>query len=304
MEHWSGGYPTRPGQEPLRKLGAYEMEAVLGQGAVATVYRARWKNQRTVAIKVLHPAAAAQPHIREALFREYRLLARLHHPGIVQALDAGEMEGRIYLAMELIEGENLDSFLTRVKSMGEEAAIDITRQVADALHYVHEHQIVHRDIKPGNIILTRLSRAILFDFGAALDLQAVGDEDFQGIFGTPSFVAPEQIRGDRTIDGRADLYSLGVVLYRMVTGRRPFYGSRSEVLEAHLHKPPPPPSQFTYITPELEEIIRKALAKDPADRFQTGAELSAALAAVKLVPPPRSDLSQRLLGWLRDAVNP
>jgi serine/threonine protein kinase len=290
-------YATQPQFKPLRQLGPYQLDAVLGIGATAAVYRARRGDGQMLALKVLHQEAMNDAPVRQAFQREARLLLRLRHPGIITALDSGQFDGRFYLALALVDGPTLDEFLGQTKKVGEQVTIDVGVQVAAALHYLHEQNVVHRDIKPANILLQNQRRAILFDFGAALDRnteQAIPGE----VFGTPAFLAPEQARGDAEIDGRADIYGLGVTLYRMVTGRKPFYGSRLEVLEAQVLTPPPRPSSFGYVSPELEAAILRALAKDTAERFQSGAEMAAALEAARSAEPP-PELPRRLLGWLR-----
>ncbi len=288
-----------PGQLPANRFGSYQIEGVLGEGAVARVYRAKDSRGRTVALKVLTPAAAAQRHLRALFQLEYRTLTRLRHRGIIQVYDAGDVNGVPYLAMELVVGETLEDFLLRSKTIGEAAAIDIIRQIAQALDYLHEQGFVHRDIKTSNIMLTRDGRALLFDFGTVFEIGNPPEHEI-GIYGTPAFLAPEQIVPDQPVDGRADLYALGIVLYRMLSGRKPFYGGRSEVLDAHVNEPPPPPSEFHWVSPELESIILKAIAKKPEDRFQTGQELVDALTSARLEPePPKPELAQRLFGWLR-----
>jgi serine/threonine-protein kinase len=290
--------------QPGQAVGGYQIEAVLGSGGVADVYRARTASGEQVVLKVLNRTAAAQAKIRLLFRQEYELVARLRHPGVVQMLGTGQIETYPYIAMPFVEGETLEAFLVKHPKLGEAASVDIGRQLATTLDYVHSQGIVHRDLKPGNVLLTQDGRALLFDFGTALNLRS-GAIDEGGIYGTPAFLAPEQVRNSATVDGRADLYSLGVLLYRMVSGRKPFYGGRSEVLEAHLHEPPPPPSEFAYVSPELEAVILKTLAKTPAERFQSGAELAAALMAVHLVDPPeRVPLSRRLLQWLRGTPAP
>jgi serine/threonine protein kinase len=249
--------------------------------------------------------AANQPNLRRLFRNEYQLAARLRHPGIVQVYEMGEIDGHPYIAMMLVQGMTLEAYLAANPKLGETASVEIGRQVALALDYVHEQGIVHRDLKPANILISNDGRAYLFDFGASLNRRTAAPEEFHGIYGTPAFLAPEQIRSSADLDGRADLYSLGVILYRMVSGRKPFYGSRNEVLEAHLQEAPPPPSKFAYVSPELEAVILKAIAKDPADRFQSGAKLAAALQAAKLEPPPeRLPIGQRILEWFRGAPAP
>ena len=301
------GYRGQPPEQPLQRLGPYQIESVLGQGAAAMVYRARRPDGSIVALKVLHRAAGADAKIRDAFQHEAKILLKLNLPGIVRALDAGQMDGHYYMTLALIGGQTVDALLLRQKKLGEVPTIDIGMQVANTLDYLHGQRIVHRDIKPGNILLNERSRALLFDFGAAIDLNS--EEPIAGqVYGTPAFLAPEQARGDATIDGRADIYALGGTLYRMISVRKPFYGTRGELLEAHLTAAPPRPSQFAYVSPALETVILKALAKAPVDRFQSGAEFAAALDATRNAtepePSPSQELPQRLLHWLRSAITP
>ena len=301
------GYRGQPPEQPLKQLGPYRIESALGQGAAATVYRARRPDGSTVALKVLHRAAGSNVRVREAFQREAKIMLKLNHPGIVRALDAGQTDGHFFVALALVNGETVEALLSRQKKLGEAPAIDLCVQVANALDYLHRQRIIHRDIKPGNILLNERSRAILFDFGAAIDLNV--EQPAPGeVYGTPAFLAPEQARGDAVIDGRADIYALGVTLYRMVAGRKPFYGSRSELLEAHLLTPPPRPSQFAYVSPALESVILTALAKHPDDRYQSGAELANALEEARRsseqASPANQELPRRLLHWLRSAIAP
>jgi len=292
-----GSNGMQPPPRLLQRLGGYAIDAVLGQGAVAVVYRARSAQGRVVALKVMTEMAAAQPKIRTMFQNEYRITSRLQHPGVVQVREAGTIEGHFFIAMDLVAGKTLQEFQSKEKGLGETLAINLARQLAGTLDYVHQQQVVHRDLKPSNIFVTQDGRALIFDFGTALDLRAPTAAEASGIYGTPGFVAPEQIRNGNAVDGRADLYSLGAVFYRMITGRRPFYGTREDVLDAHLHTPPPPPSTLGYVSPELELILLKLLAKDPAARYQNGAALIQALEQIHLQTPPES-APQRLLRWL------
>ena len=302
MSYAPGGSAGTAPLNPDQRFGPYQIEKALGAGALAVVYRARMPDGRLVALKVLKPEVSSQGKLRQLFRNEYELTARLRHPGLVEVFDAGEIDGHPYIAMALVQGPTLEEYLARHKTLGETASIKIARQIALTLDYIHEHGIIHRDLKPANILISNEGRALLFDFGAALNSKVPPVTKVEGIYGTPAFLAPEQIRDSQAVDGRADLYSLGVILYRMVSGRKPFYGSRSDLLEAHLHQPPPPPSEFAYVSPQFEALILKALAKDPAQRFQSGAELAKALDEVQLTPPPaRTGISQRILGWLRGA---
>ena len=285
------------------QLGRYRILEPLGEGATAVVYRAQDLTGRQVALKALNFMAASQPHLRTCFEMEYRTLARLRHPGILRVYDAGEANGRLFIAMELIQGGTLEEFLQRAKAIGEVAAIDIARQVAEALDYLHSTGHVHRDVKLSNILLGPAGRTVLFDFGTVYNIHNPTD-NAQGIYGTPAFLAPEQIRAEGTPDGRSDLYSLGIVLYMMVAGRRPFYGSREEVLEAHLSQEPPPPSVFRWVSPELEQVILKALAKQPEERYESGEAFALALREVEVeTETPKPRLATRLRAWL-DTVRP
>lgn len=289
---------------PMQHFGPYQIERKLGEGAVSVVYSARGQDGRQVALKVLSPGAASQPRIRRLFRQEYQILSRLHSPGIVPVYEYGEQEGRPYIAMALITGNTLEDFLANNKIIGEMAALTIAQQIAVTLDYIHTQGVVHRDLKPANILINQERRALLFDFGAALDRQMAGQEE-EGIYGTPSFLAPEQIRNQTTVDGRADLYALGIILYRMVSGRRPFYGSRQEILDAHLQETPSKPSKFGYVSAETEAVILKAIAKNAEHRYQTGAEFAAALEEAKSSAPPleNSSFPQRILQWFRGAPN-
>lgn len=300
MSYSLNGYAGADILHPQQRFGPYLIEHKLGAGALAVVYRARSQDGRAVALKVLKPQAASQPKLRRLFRTEYELGTRLRHSGIVQIFDAGELEDHPYIAMALVEGMTLEEFLAKNRTLGEAASVSIARQIAQALDHVHQQGIVHRDLKPSNILISQDGRALLFDFGAALNRNAPPPPEKEGIYGTPAFLAPEQILDSQAIDGRADLYSLGVILYRMVSGRKPFYGERADLLDAHLHQAPPKPSEFAYISPELEALILKLIAKDPAQRFQTGGELAAALELVELKPQPKPvALPQRILQWFR-----
>ncbi len=291
---------------PTQQFGAYQIERKLGEGAVAAVYSARTQDGRQVALKVLTPAAASQPKIRALFRQEYQLLQRFRHPHIVPVYDFGDQDGRPYIVMGLVVGQTLEDFLSNNKVIGEVAALTIAQQIARALDTIHAQGIVHRDLKPSNILISQERRVLLFDFGTALDTSVPTVSEDDGIYGTPAFLAPEQIRNDGHVDGRVDLYALGIILYRMVSGRKPFYGSRMEVLDAHLSEEPAKPSTFAYVSPATEAVILKAIAKDPTDRYQNGAEFEAAMEAAKTAAPPvvappadNSSIPRRILQWIR-----
>jgi serine/threonine-protein kinase len=260
-----------------KTLGPYTIKEILGSGGMAVVYRATGPDGKTVALKVLFPPPGTEAEILVRFEREARTTARLNHPSIVRVVDVGHAHDHAYLAMNLIEGENLTTRLARIGKFNESIAIDIIWQIADALYYAHSQGVVHRDVKPSNILLTSDNHALLTDFGVAQALDDTALTRSGHTVGTPAYMAPEQATGRVAVDGRADLYSLGVVLYQMVTGRVPFEGSTPQILHAHVYDLPPAPSTMATISPGLESVILKAMAKNVSERFQTGAAMAQAL---------------------------
>jgi serine/threonine protein kinase len=266
-------------------LGNYKILAPLGQGGMARVYRARQENlDREVAIKVLPPWYASDRSFVERFQLEARLIARLTHPNIVTVHDASEHHGHLYIVMQLVDGgtlkQRLDRLRTQGKTMDLNEATTIFQQIADALAYAHEQGIIHRDVKPVNVLMDRSGRPILSDFGIAKVLASSGEQLTRpgaGV-GTPEYMSPEQCLGIQ-VDGRADIYALGVMLFEALTGRTPFVGNNYPTLaHSHLYEPPPPPSRFNAtIPPAVERVILTALMKDPAQRYQKADELAAAL---------------------------
>jgi serine/threonine protein kinase len=261
------------------RIGRYQLEALIGTGGVAAVYRAldtRTRGRR-LAIKVLFPPPGAGPTLGERFRREAHTAARLDHPGILRVSDVGEADGHLFIAMELVEGASLQALLEARGRFDEATAAEVGAQVADALNYAHTQGVVHRDVKPSNILIDPQGRALLADFGVA---RALDDPSLTATgltVGTPAYMSPEQASGHSDIDGRADLYSLGVVLYQMVTGRPPFQGSTPQVMHAHVYQPPPLPSSVAAVSPTMEAAILRALAKNRDDRYPSGAALAAAL---------------------------
>jgi len=248
---------------------------------MATVYLARdLRHDRPVALKVLHPelAAVVGP---ERFQREIRLAARLQHPHILTVLDSGEGAGRLWFTMPFIEGESLRDRLNRERQLPVEDALRIAREAADALDYAHQHGVIHRDIKPENILLTP-RHALVADFGIARALGASGGEKLTetGLtVGTPAYMSPEQASGERELDGRSDIYSLGVVLYEMLAGEPPFSGATIQVMIARRFTERVPPLRAVRETvPEaIEQAVDRALAKAPADRFAAAGDFAKAL---------------------------
>ena len=260
----------------------YTLERELGRGGMATVYLARdLKHDRSVALKVLHPELAAT--IGPARFlQEVQVTARLQHPHILPLIDSGEANGFVYYLMPFVDGESLRDRLRREKQLPVEDALRITREVALALDYAHRQGVVHRDIKPENILLSD-NQALVADFGVARAVEAAGGERLTetGLaIGTPSYMSPEQAAGEQDLDGRTDIYSLGCVLYEMLVGDAPFSGPSARAIAAR-HSFDPMPSIRAVrptVSEAIERVIRRSMAKVPADRFATGAEFAEALA--------------------------
>lgn len=265
-------------------IGHYRVEALLGRGGMAAVYRAfDTRLHRHVALKVLYPHYVADPDIIERFRREAITAAQLDHPHIAPIYDVGEADGIHFLTMKLLPGPSLADALQREGRLAPARAVALAYEVAAALDEAHARGIVHRDIKPGNVLFDDRGRAVLTDFGIAKSLDAPALTESSVIVGTPDYIAPEQIdprlASDGKIDRRADLYSLGALLYRALTGRRPYDGSSQAVLVAHLRDEPPPPSSIVpALPPALDRVIAKAMAKRPDDRYSTASELAEALA--------------------------
>jgi serine/threonine protein kinase/tetratricopeptide (TPR) repeat protein len=260
----------------------YRIERELGAGGMATVYLAEdLKHRRRVAIKVLRPELA-QLLGAERFLREIEVIAGLHHPHILPLYDSGEAAGFLYYVMPLVEGESLRAKIDREGQLPIDEALRYAREVADALSYAHAHGVVHRDIKPDNIMIES-DHAIVADFGIAKAVASAGDATAltgTGMsVGTPAYMSPEQAAGDREVDGRSDLYSLGCVLFEMLAGQPPFTGKTIEIMvRQHIMTPPPPVTQFRPAVPApVADALARALAKAPADRFNPVGQFSSAL---------------------------
>jgi serine/threonine-protein kinase len=258
----------------------YVLERELGRGGMATVYLARdLRHDRPVALKVLHPELAATLG-PDRFLREIRIAARLQHPHILPLHDSGEGAGRLWYTMPYVEGESLRGRLRREIQLPLEVALGIARQIAGALDYAHQHGVVHRDMKPENVLLSG-DEALVADFGIAKALDAAGGEKLTetGLsLGTPAYMSPEQATAS-PVDGRADIYSLGCIVYEMLAGDPPFAGASPRAVLAR-HAVDPVPAIRTArpgVPAHLEQAINRALAKVPADRFATAGEFGAAL---------------------------
>jgi eukaryotic-like serine/threonine-protein kinase len=283
-----------PGAEPLAPgttLGAYELTGRLGRGATATVYLARDpKHHRSVAIKVLHPELSAALGA-ERFLREIEIAATLHHPHILPLFDSGVADGLLYYVMPHVEGESLRHRLADGDQVSIQDAIRIAQEIAGALDHAHQRGVVHRDIKPENILLQD-GQAIVADFGIARAINAAGPDRPTRAgrgSGTPAYMSPEQVSDAAAVDGRTDIYALGCVLYEMLAGRPPFTGdSVDQVLAGHVHEPVPSLrlSRQT-VSPAVERVIQRALAKAPGDRYPTAVSFAEALAGLSRTLGPQ-----------------
>jgi eukaryotic-like serine/threonine-protein kinase len=273
--------------EGRRLGGRYRMEAPLASGGMGEVWVARdLLLDRAVAVKVLGGALAGDGRAAERLRREARAAARLEHPNIARVLDLGEQEGRPYLAMELLEGESLAARVDRAGAMAPAEASRVVAAVADALEAAHRAGVVHRDVKPGNVFLTSDGEVKVLDFGIA---SAVGDAAITtgDLLGTPAYLAPERVLGHPATPA-ADIYALGVVLYELLAGRRPFEaGSDIELAMAHVHARPAPLRQLAPSAPSsLVAACGHAMAKDPSARLPSAAAFARLVRAKGLGPTP------------------
>jgi serine/threonine protein kinase len=262
-------------------LDHYRLDEQLGQGGMATVYRAEdLKRGEDVAIKVLSPTITGEKRFVKRFRREAELVKqRLTHPNIVPVIAYGETQGYVYIVMPYVKGETLSDRLIR-KGLAESEAELWIGQICDALHFAHSKGIIHRDIKPANIMLKEDGNAVLMDFGLARDVEGSGKLTGSMLMGTPAFVSPEQAQGKK-LDHRSDQYSLGVVLYLIATGNLPFDSeSPMALVLMHIQDAPPRPSRFNpNLSSALERVVQKTLAKSRDERFKDVAELKRAYQA-------------------------
>ena len=273
---------------PGKTIGNYKIVSEIGRGGMATVYSAvQLSMNRKVAIKVLPRYLFHDPGFLERFKREVDVISKLEHPHILPIFDYGEADGLPFIAMRYLGGGSMADMIRRGEIPDLADLEKPLMQVAEALHYAHQQGIIHRDLKPGNIMLDENNNAYLSDFGIA----RVMDSNLTGsaIIGTPAYMSPEQANG-QAIDGRADIYSLGIVLFELITGREPYRAETPVgLLLMHLNEPMPPISQFRDGVPEaIQAVVSRATAKDPNARFASAGEMSAAYrAALSSTAPTR-----------------
>ena len=287
----------------------YRVTREVGVGGMATVYLAHdLRHERDVAIKVLHPDLAAALGA-ERFLAEIKTTAKLQHPHILPLLDSGEASGLLYYVMPYVAGESLRTRLDRETQLAVDDAVRIAREVASALDYAHRQGVVHRDIKPENILIHE-DQALVADFGIALAVSAAGGPRMTqtGLsLGTPAYMAPEQAMGERAIDGRADIYALGAVLYEMLVGEAPFTGPTVQAIVARVmtESPRPLTGQRKSVPPHVNAAVLRALEKVPADRFHSAAEFGTALVTQSFQPgvaPAEAMAASRTRFSLRDLM--
>jgi TolB-like protein/tRNA A-37 threonylcarbamoyl transferase component Bud32/Tfp pilus assembly protein PilF len=280
--------------------GRYEIEREIGRGGMATVYRARdIHHDRPVALKVLH-AELAESLGAERFQREIRVAASLQHPHILTVHDSGTTGGYLWFTMPFVEGESLRDRISRERQLPIADAVRITREVALALDYAHRHGIIHRDIKPENILLID-GQAIVADFGIARALGASNESltSTGMIIGTPGYMSPEQAAGDRAIDARTDIYSLGSVLYEMLAGEPPFTAATAQAVIARLmtESARPLPNVRSTVSRQLAGAVEQAMAKSPADRPATAGDFARLLESTATMPAAAPAASPRRMSW-------
>jgi serine/threonine-protein kinase len=303
LANQDGIEPRQQSRPDLPSICGYDVQDVLGRGGMGVVYKA-WhlRLRRPVAVKMLLAGAYAQPHELKRFLREAETIAGLSHPNIVQVHEAGDVDGRPYFTMELVEGGSLFEKIAGIPQSAREAAA-LVASVAEAVHVAHQRGIVHRDLKPGNILLTADGTPKLTDFGVARHLAGTAGLTQTGVpLGTPSYMAPEQAEGkSRHVGPAADTYALGAILYELLTGRAPFRAeTATETLRQVVSQDPVPPSRLNGKVPrDLETICLKCLQKEPGKRYTTAAELAADLGRFLRHEPIRARPTGRVEHFLR-----
>lgn len=303
------------GDSPMTRIPGYQILEKLGQGSMGVVYKARQLSMnRVVAVKVLKEKLKTNEEFLSRFRREAEMAGQLSSNHVVLAIDAGEADGQFFFVMEYVEGPTVKDELERGRVFSESDALDIMLQVAEGLEHAHKRGLVHRDMKPDNIILTPDGTAKLADLGLARPTtdQSLADAEEGLAIGTPYYIAPEQIRGQKDVDARADIYSLGATFYHMLTGRVPFSGSTSrEVMLAHLRKKLVPPDHLNInLSGGVGEVVETMMAKDRDRRYASCGDLIIDLKSLLAGAPPllaREKMQSSVLAGLSmgdEAVGP
>ncbi len=285
----------------IRHVGKYRLLNEAGRGPMSIVYDGIHPSlERAVAIKMLSHRVAYRARFRARFQNEAKIISRLRHPNIVEVYDTEDAFATFFIIMERLSGKSLDVLFESGKRFTFPQIRNVARQVATALHFAHNHGVVHRDIRPSNIVVSPEGKVKLTDFGLALDVGAGRGESEEELPTPtqPAYMAPEQIAG-RTVDGRADIYSLGIVTYEMLTGAPPFSGRLDEVRNQQLGIPVPSPrSMDSRVPDDLEELVRRTTAKSPDDRFQTCDEIVRLLSDVQEVETGRIGLAVKTVTFI------
>jgi eukaryotic-like serine/threonine-protein kinase len=258
-------------------LDHYRIESLVARSGMATIFRATdVDNGRTVAIKIPHPEMEADPQLFDRFKREQEIGEKLDHPGVMKVFKDAH-RSRIYMVMEWVEGQLLRNLLSAARKLPPDRAAQITAKVCDALDYIHTHGVVHRDMKPENIMVDSEDRIKLIDFGIAANegSRRLTFANLSNVMGTPDYISPEQVRGKRG-NARSDIYAMGVMLYEMLTGKVPFTGNNAFLImnERLLNNPVPPREIDPSISPALQEIIYRAMERDPKNRYGSAREFA------------------------------
>ncbi len=256
-------------------LDHYRIDSAVARSGMASIFRATDLNDgKTVAVKVPHPEMESEPALFERFQREGEIGRMMNHPGVMKVLDS-QKRTRVYMVMEWVEGKLLRTVMSEQRPMPEERAIQLAINILEALQHIHSRGVAHRDLKPENVMVDGEDRIKLIDFGIAskADARRLTFGKLSQVMGTPDYISPEQVKGKRG-DARSDLYSLGIMLYEMLTGKLPFVGENPFAImnERVLNNPIPPRAVNSQITPELQEILYRALEREPANRYKSAEE--------------------------------
>lgn len=296
------------GAQSFMHLPGFHVKQKIGAGAMASVYKAKQLSlDRIVAIKILPKKLSEDPEFVQRFYKEGKAAAKLNHANIVQAIDVGEYSGYHYFVMEFVDGETVYDELIRNRVYNEADALHVIIQISKALEHAHSKGLIHRDVKPKNIMITKDKVAKLADMGLArqADDAAAAEAEKGRAFGTPYYISPEQIRGVADVDFRADIYSLGATLYHMVTGKVPFDGSTpASIMQKHLKQALTPPDHINKsLSTGMAEVVERMMAKDRNVRYKSTSDLLIDLERVRDGKPPlqaRSAYSEKLLEGLSD----